>query len=248
MVSDSQPASVFASPRQRRIEGWIEVILFAGRWLMAPVYVGLLVILGAVMVKFIEEIVLTIPQILSMQERDLVMFVLSLIDLALLGPCGVELAAGHAEQHAEHDGDHEACRCEGHRQAPRPQSAGFGRVDVGVLGWRELPGPGGPRHDPLLQLGWRPGSDCQGEPRGRVLQSLYLIRARRAAGEMVLEPVALKAAEGVEGVHPGQCVHVLQPQQPQDSTPMQSRIRMSPSRIRVLTVPSATCRSPATSR
>lgn len=85
MVSDSQPASVFASPRQRRIEGWIEVILFAGRWLMAPVYVGLLVILGAVAVKFIEEVVLTIPQILSMQERDLVMFVLSLIDLALLG-------------------------------------------------------------------------------------------------------------------------------------------------------------------
>lgn len=76
-----------AKPRSgiRRIEAGIEYILFAGRWLMAPVYVGLLLILAAIAVKFVEEIVLTIPQVLSMQERELVMFVLSLVDLALLG-------------------------------------------------------------------------------------------------------------------------------------------------------------------
>jgi len=52
---------------------------------MASVYVGLLVILAAVTVKFVEETVLAVPLILSMQERDLVMLALSLIDLALLG-------------------------------------------------------------------------------------------------------------------------------------------------------------------
>lgn len=66
------------------IEGWIENVLFAGRWLMAPIYLGLLVILGAVAVKFIEELVMTIPLILSMKERELVMLVLSLVDLSLL--------------------------------------------------------------------------------------------------------------------------------------------------------------------
>lgn len=68
-----------------RMEKGLEILLFSGRWLLAPIYIGLLVILAAITVKFIEEIVLTIPQVLSMAERELVMFVLSLVDLALLG-------------------------------------------------------------------------------------------------------------------------------------------------------------------
>jgi uncharacterized protein (TIGR00645 family) len=74
------------------MEGLLETILFAGRWLMAPIYVGLVVILGAVTVKFVEELVFTIPNVLLMEERDLVMFVLSLIDLALLGNLVVMVA------------------------------------------------------------------------------------------------------------------------------------------------------------
>jgi uncharacterized protein (TIGR00645 family) len=72
-------------PRSPVIELWLETLLFAGRWLMAPVYVGLLIVLGTIVAKFVEELALTIPQVLSMQERDLVMFVLSLVDLTLLG-------------------------------------------------------------------------------------------------------------------------------------------------------------------
>jgi uncharacterized protein (TIGR00645 family) len=67
------------------IENAIEALLFSGRWLLAPIYVGLLVILGAITVKFVEEVVVMIPQVLHMQERELVMFVLGLVDLALLG-------------------------------------------------------------------------------------------------------------------------------------------------------------------
>lgn len=80
----SPPPSAVQSGR-KRFEFWLETLLFAGRWLMAPVYLGLLVILGVVTVKFIEETLITIPHVLTMQERDLVLFVLSLIDLALLG-------------------------------------------------------------------------------------------------------------------------------------------------------------------
>ena len=46
---------------------------------------ALLLILAVIAVKFLEELVLTLPSVLSMEERDLVLLVLSLIDLALLG-------------------------------------------------------------------------------------------------------------------------------------------------------------------
>jgi uncharacterized protein (TIGR00645 family) len=71
--------------RRMRIDARLEQVLFAGRWIMAPIYVGLLVILAVVAIKFVEELVLTVPLVLSMQERELVLFVLSLVDLALLG-------------------------------------------------------------------------------------------------------------------------------------------------------------------
>jgi uncharacterized protein (TIGR00645 family) len=71
--------------KRERVEAWLEGLLFAGRWMLAPIYLGLIVILGAVAIKFVEELLFTIPSLISMHERDLVLFVLSLIDLALLG-------------------------------------------------------------------------------------------------------------------------------------------------------------------
>lgn len=68
-----------------RIERTLEAGLFAGRWLLAPVYVGLLVALGMVTVKFAQELVHSVLGLLSMKDKDLVMFVLNLVDLALLG-------------------------------------------------------------------------------------------------------------------------------------------------------------------
>ena len=67
------------------VERGLEALLFAGRWLMAPIYVGLLFILAAIAIKFVEELLVTMPSLLSMHERDMVLFVLGLIDLALLG-------------------------------------------------------------------------------------------------------------------------------------------------------------------
>jgi uncharacterized protein (TIGR00645 family) len=67
------------------IERWLETLFFAGRWLMAPIYVGLLFMLAVIAIKFVEELLVTLPLVLSMHERDLVLLILSLIDLALLG-------------------------------------------------------------------------------------------------------------------------------------------------------------------
>jgi len=67
------------------IERTAESILYASRWLLAPIYMGLslgLVVLG---IKFFQEIFHTLPIILSMAETDVVLLILSLIDIALVG-------------------------------------------------------------------------------------------------------------------------------------------------------------------
>ena len=74
-----------ASRGIRRLERFLEVILFAGRWLLAPVYVGLLVALGMITVKFVQELIDTLPGLLAMKDGEMAMFALGLVDLALLG-------------------------------------------------------------------------------------------------------------------------------------------------------------------
>lgn len=68
-----------------RIENAMEQFLFASRWLMAPFYLGLVVALALLMLKFIQEIIHFLPNILDMKETDLILWILSLIDLSLAG-------------------------------------------------------------------------------------------------------------------------------------------------------------------
>jgi uncharacterized protein (TIGR00645 family) len=74
---------------------WIEVIeqrtrrnlgraLFAARWIMAPIYVGLLVALGLVVVKFVQMLVQTVPGYLALDSNDAIFLVLTLVDLSLV--------------------------------------------------------------------------------------------------------------------------------------------------------------------
>jgi uncharacterized protein (TIGR00645 family) len=67
------------------IERTAESILYASRWLLAPIYLGLslgLVVLG---IKFFQEIFHVLPLIFSMKETEVVLLILSLIDIALVG-------------------------------------------------------------------------------------------------------------------------------------------------------------------
>ena len=65
------------------IERWLEKILFSSRWLLAPIYLGLIVGLVALVVKDIQHIIHFIPNILNASESDLVLDILGLIDLSL---------------------------------------------------------------------------------------------------------------------------------------------------------------------
>src|SRR3569833_3027453 len=81
--SAGQPLST--GPEGPMLERGIEKLLFASRWLLAPMYLGLSLALIALGVKFFLEVAHSLTGILELAETDLVLSVLSLIDLALVG-------------------------------------------------------------------------------------------------------------------------------------------------------------------
>lgn len=66
------------------MEKMVERAMYAARWLLAPIYLGLSLAIVALAIKFFQEILHVLPNILEMTEADLVLVVLSLIDIALV--------------------------------------------------------------------------------------------------------------------------------------------------------------------
>jgi uncharacterized protein (TIGR00645 family) len=67
------------------IERFIERTLYASRWLLAPLYLGLSLGLLALGVKFFQHAIHAILHVFTMEEADLVLVVLALIDITLVG-------------------------------------------------------------------------------------------------------------------------------------------------------------------
>ena len=65
------------------IESAFERGLFASRWLMAPMYLGLVVALGMLMVVFMKELAYYAPQAFTMTADKGILAILTLIDLSL---------------------------------------------------------------------------------------------------------------------------------------------------------------------
>ncbi|HEY1072787.1 TIGR00645 family protein [Brevundimonas sp.] len=59
--------------------------LFASRWLMAPMYLGLVVALAMLTVVFLRQLVYYVPQSLSLDSEEAILVILTLIDLTLAG-------------------------------------------------------------------------------------------------------------------------------------------------------------------
>jgi uncharacterized protein (TIGR00645 family) len=66
------------------LERTIERLLFASRWLLAPVYVALSLAMIALTVKFFQESFHLLGHIMEISESDMVLTVLSLIDMVLV--------------------------------------------------------------------------------------------------------------------------------------------------------------------
>ena len=67
------------------MERTFENILYASRWLLAPIYIGLSLALMALGIKFFQEALHVLPAVLEMKEADLVLITLGLVDIALVG-------------------------------------------------------------------------------------------------------------------------------------------------------------------
>jgi uncharacterized protein (TIGR00645 family) len=65
------------------LEGRFERGLFASRWLMAPMYLGLVVSLGLLAIVFLRELAYYAPQVFTMTSEKAILAVLTLIDLTL---------------------------------------------------------------------------------------------------------------------------------------------------------------------
>ena len=72
-------------PKKMSIERILESGLFNARWLMAPFYIGLVVALGMLLVTFLRELGEALPNVLTADTEDVILVILTLIDLSLAG-------------------------------------------------------------------------------------------------------------------------------------------------------------------
>jgi uncharacterized protein (TIGR00645 family) len=68
-----------------KIENFIERLLFSSRWLLAPIYIGLVGGIILVLISFIKEIFHLFANLLTLSQSDAILGILSLIDLSLAG-------------------------------------------------------------------------------------------------------------------------------------------------------------------
>ena len=67
------------------IERLLERFLFASRWLLAPFYLALVISLGILLLKALQELWHFILHVPEATEADVILGVLTLIDLTLTG-------------------------------------------------------------------------------------------------------------------------------------------------------------------
>ncbi len=70
---------------QQRIEHLLERTMYASRWIMAPVYLGMSLVLLALAIKFFQELYHFLPRILSLPDSEIILKLLTFIDLTLVG-------------------------------------------------------------------------------------------------------------------------------------------------------------------
>lgn len=68
-----------------KLERMTESLLFASRWLLAPFYVGLALSLVVLLLKFVQEFFHFAVMSITAKESDVILGVLTLVDLALTG-------------------------------------------------------------------------------------------------------------------------------------------------------------------
>tara|TARA_Y100000766_G_C18914892_1_gene610550 strand:+ start:74 stop:589 length:516 start_codon:yes stop_codon:yes gene_type:complete len=67
------------------LEDFLERLIFASRWLLAPIYIVLCLSLFFITVKVVQETVNYLPVMLVQDVKGIMLFVLHIVDLVLVG-------------------------------------------------------------------------------------------------------------------------------------------------------------------
>jgi uncharacterized protein (TIGR00645 family) len=69
----------------KSLENRLEALIFASRWLLAPLYLGLVLALGLLLVKFAKEFIHFVPLVFNASGGEVIIGLLSLIDVVMVG-------------------------------------------------------------------------------------------------------------------------------------------------------------------
>jgi uncharacterized protein (TIGR00645 family) len=69
------------SRRRTKPELVLEWVLFTSRWILAPLYVGMILVLAGILVVFLRELGAELLHIWSMDGEQVILLALSMIDL-----------------------------------------------------------------------------------------------------------------------------------------------------------------------
>jgi uncharacterized protein (TIGR00645 family) len=72
-------------PAQSPVERGIEAVLFGSRWLMAPIYLGLVGGLVVILAEFVQDLAKLILHVPTATSDETIVGVLTLVDLSLMG-------------------------------------------------------------------------------------------------------------------------------------------------------------------
>jgi uncharacterized protein (TIGR00645 family) len=68
----------------KRLEHILEGLIFNSRWLLAPFYVGLVLALALLMIKFVKEFFHFVPLVFNADGGEVIIGVLTLIDVVMI--------------------------------------------------------------------------------------------------------------------------------------------------------------------
>lgn len=68
----------------KRVEHALEVVIFGSRWLLAPFYIGLVISVAMLLVKFVQEFLHVVPNLFTSTESDMILGILTLVDMSLV--------------------------------------------------------------------------------------------------------------------------------------------------------------------
>ena len=68
----------------KKIEHALEVVIFNSRWLLAPFYIGLVIGIAMLLVKFAQEFFHIVPYLFHSSESEVILAILTLVDMSLV--------------------------------------------------------------------------------------------------------------------------------------------------------------------